>query len=380
MKFFILQQALYCFYCKKYFFMSHQIKTILSDFPSIIQLVIVLCISITITYVYHGFSKKISKRLKEAGHFIFNAFIRALYVPLIVFLWLNTAFFLIDNVSLIDATTYAAIHKFLVKIRLIGNTLAMGWFFMNLIKRLEVQAIEGNINSGLQDQTTIYAVGKAARVVAFLVTFICALPIFGMPISGLLTFTGVSAVLVAFGAQQILANYLSGLVIYSDRHFKVGDWVYSPDRNIEGVIESINWRTTTIRTFDKRALYVPNSIVSSISLINASRMTNWRIDETIHLRHKDIDVVDSITNAITGMFMSCKNLDKAQTNAANLRCISMYSLEINIVAHTIPMSRGEYRKTLHDLLLKIHQVIATYEAELTMLSFCERGTKFMQDH
>lgn len=360
--------------------MYNQIQAILSDFPNIIQLVLVLSISITITYLHHSFSIRISGRLKDAGHFVFNALIKALYLPLLVFLWLNTIFFLINNISLIEATRYAAIYKFLVKIRLIGNTIAMGWFFMNLIKRLEYQAIEGNINSGLQDQTTIYAVGKAARVVAFIITATCALPIFGIPVSGLLTFTGASAVLFAFGAQQILTNYLSGLVIYSDRHFKVGDWVYSPDRNIEGVIELINWRTTTIRTFDKRALYVPNSIVASISLVNASRMTNWRIDETLHLRYRDIDMVEAITIDLTDMLMSCKDIDRTQTNAATLKRISLYSLEINLVAHTTPMSRCEYRKTLHNLLLLFHRIVTSHGAALTMLSYCERGTNFTQEH
>ena len=45
-------------------------------------------------------------------------------------------------------------------------------------------------------------------------------------------------------------------MIYTDRPFSVGDWVKSPDKNIEGIVEDIGWRMTKIRTFEKRPLYV----------------------------------------------------------------------------------------------------------------------------
>ncbi len=68
-------------------------------------------------------------------------------------------------------------------------------------------------------------------------------------------------------------------MIYFDRPFKVGDWIRSPDRQIEGTVERIGWRMTIIRTFDKRPLYVPNSVFSSIVVENPSRMLNRRIYE-----------------------------------------------------------------------------------------------------
>ena len=83
-------------------------------------------------------------------------------------------------------------------------------------------------------------------------------------------------------------------MIYLDRPFKVGDWIRSPDRDIEGTVVKIGWRLTEIRTFDQRPLYVPNSMFSTIALQNPSRMLNRRIFETIGIRYDDIHQMEAI--------------------------------------------------------------------------------------
>ena len=109
----------------------------------------------------------------------------------------------------------------------------------------------------------------------------------GVSVSGLLAFGGIGGIAVGFAARDLLANFLGGLSIYLDRPFTVGDWIRSPDREIEGTVEEIGWRMTRIRTFDQRPLYVPNSIFASVALENPSRMNNRRIYETLGIRYED---------------------------------------------------------------------------------------------
>ena len=108
----------------------------------------------------------------------------------------------------------------------------------------------------------------------------------------------VGGIAVGFAARDLLANLFGGLTIYLDRPFSVGDWIRSPDRQIEGVVERIGWRSTVVRRFDKRPLYVPNSVFSTVVVENPSRMTNRRIYETIGLRYDDARVVGAITDAV----------------------------------------------------------------------------------
>ena len=75
-----------------------------------------------------------------------------------------------------------------------------------------------------------------------------------------------AVIAIGFAAKDLLSNFFGGLFIYLDRPFAVGDWIRSPDREIEGTVEQIGWRVTRIRTFDKRPLYIPNSVFSQISV------------------------------------------------------------------------------------------------------------------
>ena len=78
----------------------------------------------------------------------------------------------------------------------------------------------------------------------------------------------------------------------------MGDWVRSPDRNIEGTVEYIGWRLTRIRTFDKRPLYVPNGTFLTISVENPSRMQHRRIKTNIGLRYDDAKKIPVILTDI----------------------------------------------------------------------------------
>lgn len=346
--------------------MTNSIIDLITEYSWITQIGFVVFSSIALNYAHYRFNRKVRKSLLSGGHFILNAVVGSIYWPALIFLWLNTAFFVLDNFPIIESNLYAAVHKFLVKVSLISNIVLMGWFFMKFITNFEQLLLQGSVKSKFQDQTTIHAVSKIARVVASLIIVMCAFPIFGMPVSGLLALGGGSALIVGIAAQQVFANYLGGLIIYSDRHFKVGDWVYSPDKNIEGTIESINWRTTSIRTFEKRALYVPNSIFSSITLVNATRMTHWRIREIISLRYQDMHVLEIIAKDIEMMLRKNKEIDNTQTTIACLEKFSTYSLDLVVVAYTKTTDRAEYREILQKLLIEIYRIIKSHGAEIAL--------------
>ena len=152
-----------------------------------------------------------------------------------------------------------------------------------LLDGLQAQA-EGA--QGRLDPTTLHALAKLTRLSVVISAVLVALPTLGIEITALLAFGGVGGIAVGFAAQDLLSNFFGGLMIYLDRPFAIGDWIRSPDREIEGTVESIGWRLTVVRTFDKRPLYVPNSVFAKLALENPSRMTNRRIYETIGIRYR----------------------------------------------------------------------------------------------
>ena len=71
------------------------------------------------------------------------------------------------------------------------------------------------------------------------------------------TIAAAATLAIGFALQDLLKNFVSGLFIFADRPFQVGDWI-EWDENA-GVVEDIALRVTRVRTFDNELLTVPNS-------------------------------------------------------------------------------------------------------------------------
>ncbi|GAK87380.1 small-conductance mechanosensitive channel [Vibrio ponticus] len=170
--------------------------------------------------------------------------------------------------------------------------------------------------------------------------------------------------IVGLAAKDLLSNFFGGMMIYFDRPFKVGDWVRSPDRQIEGTVERIGWRMTVIRTFDKRPLYVPNSVFSNIVVENPSRMLNRRINETVGLRYDDGSKVEKITQEIKSMLENHPDIDANQTLIVNLNGFGASSLNIMVYTFTKTINWIRYQEVKQDVLLQIIKIVADNGADI----------------
>ena len=153
-------------------------------------------------------------------------------------------------------------------------------------------------------------------------------------------------------------------MVYLDRPFVVGDWIRSPDRNIEGTVEHIGWRLTIIRTFDQRPLYVPNSVFATISLENPSRMRNRRIYETIGLRYDDVDKLAPIVAEVKEMLHAREDIDTGKTMIVNFNEFGASSLNFFVYTFTKTTNWIEYHAIKEDVLLKIYEIIDRHAAEI----------------
>ena len=171
-------------------------------------------------------------------------------------------------------------------------------------------------------------------------------------------------VAIGFAAKDLLSNFFGGLFIYLDRPFAVGDWIRSPDREIEGTVEQIGWRVTRIRTFDKRPLYIPNSVFSQISVENPSRMSNRRIKETIGIRYDDISKMEIIINQVKEMLKAHPDIDTEKTLIVNFDCFAPSSLDFFIYTFTKTTDWIQFHEVKQNVLLKIIHIIEKNGAEI----------------
>ncbi len=125
------------------------------------------------------------------------------------------------------------------------------------------------------------------RVMKVLVVFVgvaVILEIWGIAVGPLLAGLGLFGAAVALGAQDFFKNLIAGMSIISERQFLDGDWILI-EGVVEGTVEDIGFRSTTIRRFDKAPIYVPNSVLSDAVVTNFSRMTHRQIKYRFGVTH-----------------------------------------------------------------------------------------------
>ncbi len=247
----------------------------------------------------------------------------------------------------------------------LGVIALLVWFLLRLISAIEINILDPNFDTGeTLDETTWGAISKLLRMSIFITGTLVVLQTMGISVSGVLAFGGVGGIAVGFAARDLLANFFGGLIIYMDKPFRVGDWVRSPDRNIEGTVEEIGWRLTRIRTFDKRPLYIPNSVFATIVLENPSRMTNRRINETIGVRYDDIEQLPVIIKRIEAMLKEHPDIDTRQTLMVNFNTFASSSVDFFIYTFTKTTDWARYHQIKEDVLLKISAIIEAEGAEI----------------
>ena len=144
----------------------------------------------------------------------------------------------------------------------------------------------------------------------------------------------------------------------------MGDWIRSPDKEIEGTVEDVGWRLTRIRTFDKRPLYIPNAVFANISVENPSRMTNRRIYETVGIRYSDLTSMGTVVDQVTEMLLQHDDIDNNQTMIVNFNKFSSSSLDFFIYTFTKTTDWVAYHKIKQDVLLQVAGVIEANGAEI----------------
>jgi MscS family membrane protein len=326
------------------------------------QVFVVVFITLVISFVFRRILNRLYDRFIKTHHVWDDAIIDALRRPLNMLVWLTGLSF---ASYIIGIKTQAPIFDAVVPIRDVGIITTIAWFLWRLVNNIrhnfELKARE----QGRQvDVTTADAVSKLLRASIIITSTLVVLQTLGFSVSGVLAFGGIGGIAVGFAAKDMLANFFGGLMIYLDRPFEVGDWVRSPDRDIEGTVEHIGWRLTRIRTFDKRPLYIPNATFTSIAVENPSRMSNRRIYETIGIRYDDAAKMRDIVNEVEVMLRAHPDIDTNLTLMVNFNKFAASSLDFFIYTFTKTTNWQEFHRIKQDVLLKIYDIIATHGAEI----------------
>ncbi len=323
-------------------------------------------IIVLVTLIFSFFQKRVFSRLEDKLTNTKNPWddllIGAAGRPLGYLIWLLGVLFAAE---IVQSQSKALIFGVIDPVRDVGVVSILIFFILQLIKGTEKILVQSQEKDGEHDfdKHTVHAIGKLVRISVFITGGLIMLQTLGYSISGILAFGGVGGIAIGFAAKDLLANFFGGLMIYLDRPFKVGDWIRSDDKSIEGTVENIGWRLTRIRTFDKRPLYVPNSIFTNISVENPSRMTNRRIKETMGIRYDDANKMAVIIEQVKTMLRNHPDIDNEQTLIVNFNSFAASSIDFFIYTFTKTTDWIQFHEIKQDVLLKIVEIIESNGAE-----------------
>ena len=304
---------------------------------------------------------RLARQLEKTTNLYDDALLEAARRPLGWGIWIIGITWAAD---LSGGSAQAEIFDYVDEVRSVAVVWLLIWFAVRFIRFVEKHVVDATYSEQPVDPTTANAIGKLLRASVIVTGLLMVLQELGFSVSGVLAFGGLGGIAIGFAARDLLANFFGAVMIFLDRPFSVGDWIRSPDQDIEGTVEEIGWRLTRIRTFDARPLYIPNATFATLSVENPSRMSNRRIKETIGVRYDDIGVLPDIVADVERMLREHSDIDQAKTLMVNFVEFGPSSLDFFIYTFTKTTVWAEFHAIKQNVLFAIADIIAGHGAEI----------------
>ncbi|PAU84751.1 mechanosensitive ion channel protein [Halorubrum salipaludis] len=128
------------------------------------------------------------------------------------------------------------------------------------------------------------------KIVAFVVLFAGVTVAFGAAgyqgfLRSLATIAAAATLAIGFALQDVIKNFVAGVFIYTDKPFRIGDWIEWNGNS--GIVEDISLRVTRVRTFDNELLTVPNHALTSDVVKNPVAKKTLRLKFVFGIDYED---------------------------------------------------------------------------------------------
>jgi len=206
---------------------------------------------------------------------------------------------------------------------------------------------------------------RASRFIIWVIGVAIILDIFGIKIGPLVAGLGLFSVAVALGAQDFFKNLIAGILVIGEHRFQPGDRI-EVEGQLHGIVETIGFRSTVIRTFDTAPMTIPNKDLSDVKLINHGGMINRRINWKINLVYStSIEQLEGIRSDIKNHINESEDFvnDNEIEHVVRVVELGSSSIDIMIVAYCEPVGFAEFNLIKENLIFNIMKIVKAHGSE-----------------
>ncbi|MBR5130634.1 MAG: mechanosensitive ion channel family protein [Alphaproteobacteria bacterium] len=183
-----------------------------------------------------------------------------------------------------------------MKISFVSIFMGLGAFLVSLFifKMIKNSLQSGNLSKIEMDpgirNSFVAGIGFLGSIISVLI----ALVVMGGSLKGLTLIAGALSLGAGLGLQNVVSNFVSGIILLFERPIKIGDWVIIGGE--EGIVKRINIRSTVLETWTKSDIIIPNATILSSNLINMTHDSKFgRVDIAIGVSYNsDIDLIKRV--------------------------------------------------------------------------------------
>ena len=238
-------------------------------------------------------------------------------------------------------------------------TILLFWIIHQIIEPISY------ILSGLGKILTRELIGwiiKSLKILIFILGAAAVLELWGIKIGPIIAGLGLFGVAVALGAQDLFKNLISGILVLVEKRFKMGDWILV-EGIIEGIVEKIGFRSTTIRKFDKSLAIIPNFQFAENAVINVSQTTNWIISWIINLQYDTtVDQLKKIRDEIEDYVKTHEDFNTEVGYAVRIDKFAESSIDMYVRCFTKTNEWEKWLSVKERLAIQIKQIVEKNDA------------------
>ncbi|TVR83016.1 MAG: mechanosensitive ion channel family protein [Rhodospirillales bacterium] len=200
---------------------------------------------------------------------------------------------------------------------------------------------------------------KTIKIVLLLIAAATILEIWGIRIGPIIAGLGLLGVAVALGAQDLFKNLIAGLLVLGEKRFQPGEWI-RVENVVEGTVETIGFRSTLVRRFDRAPVYVPNAQLADSAVTNFTRMTHRRIYWTIGVEYRtSVDQLRRIRDGIESYLLESPDFAKPPEVAMFVRIDSFNDSSIDIMVYCFTRTTvwGEWLRIKEALAYRVKEIV-----------------------